>query len=241
MKKLFAVTLFLSCFAHAFSQTRLTIRTSNEADFLLFINDEQVNNKGVISLTVDNILTPKTTLKAVFPAQPDKTFSQQLTLKKNTSVFYDIEEVKGVYKFVLKSESTIVINTTKNDIVSVPSNIEMDSASIESIQLPAAENDLCPTPIKEGALLSFVNELMAVHFEAQKLSKMKNFVTNNCITVDQLEVLLLHLSMEDNKLELLQHSVLIVHDPSNLEGVENNFVLARNKQRAREIVNNWKK
>lgn len=240
MKKLIAICVLCSLFVNGFTQTRLTIRTANESDFLLFLNDAQVNNVGCISMTLDNIQTPKVTLKVVFPAQPDRTFSQQLNLKKNTSVFYDIEDVKGVYKFMLKSESSITINTNKNEIVSISPVIGADSALVESKEV-VVENSLCASPIDNGLMLTFISELMSTNFESQKLTKMKSFVTANCITVEQLEILLLHLSMEDNKLELLQHSVLLVFDPSNLGHVENSFVLARNKQRAKEIISNWKK
>ncbi len=236
MKKIAVLILSIGLFIQAFSQTRITVRSANEADFLLFVNDVQVNSMGVISVTVDNIMTPKTTLKAVFPAQPDRTFSQPLVLKKNTSVFYDIEEVKGAYKFVLKSESSVVINTAKNDVVQVSSNTENPSVAIELDNEPELENQQCPKAATDGELLTLSSELMEVRFEGQKVSKMKTFVNNKCISVEQLEVLLLTLSMEDSKMDLLEHAISRIYDPSNLKGIENNFFLEKNKRKVIELI-----
>jgi len=236
MKKLTTLILFIGLFAQAFSQARITVRTANDADFLLFVNDVQVNNVGVISVTVDNILTSKAILKAVFPAQPDKAFSQQLTLKKNTSVFYIIEDVKGEYKFVLKSESSIVINPAKNDVVRTESSYETSPLAMEPEIEPEPENELCPEPASEKAMRTFSSELSEMRFEGQKVSKMKSFIDSNCITAEQLEDLLLGISMEDNKMDILEHSIKRIFDPSNLKGIENNFFLERNKRKVIELI-----
>jgi hypothetical protein len=236
MKKLLALIVFIGCVAMVQAQSRINIRTANESDFILFLNDVQVNNIGVISLTLDNIAQQKVSLKVNFPAQPDKSFQQSLALKKNTAVYYDIEEVKGAYKFVLKSESSVVINPNKNAIEN-SSSMVVNSWEEETVVETTLENTNCPDFVDDQTMLEFMAEMMEVRFESQKLSKMKAFVDKECVNAKQLGNMLLALSMEDNKLELLEYAHARVYDPSNLKGIDSHFFLERNKRKVMEMLN----
>jgi hypothetical protein len=235
MKKLLALIVFIGCIAMVQAQSRINIRTANESDFILFLNDVQVNNVGVISLTLDNIQQQKINLKVNFPAQPDKSFQQTLSLKKNTATYYDIEEVKGAFRFVLKSESSVVINPNKN-AMDLTTTMGEGSWAEESIVEVALENANCPDHASDQQMLEFMAEIMEARFESQKLTKMKAFVDKQCVDATQLGNLLLALSMEDNKMELLEYAFAHVYDPSNLKGIESHFFLERNKRKVLEML-----
>lgn len=235
MKKLLALLCFIGWGAVAQAQSRINIRSANESDFILYLNNVQVNNIGVISLTLDNITSQKINLKVDFPAQPEKSFQQTLALKKNTAVYYDIEEVKGAYKLVLKSESSVVINTVKSALQISPMIMDEGGASEEQEEV-VFENPDCPNHASDKTMLEFMAEIMDSRFESQKLSKMKAFIGNHCVTAEQLSSLILALSMEDNKLELLEYAHQRVFDPSNLKGIVNHFFLERNKSKVLEML-----
>jgi hypothetical protein len=73
-------------------------------------------------------------------------------------------------------------------------------------------------------------------FESKKLILLAEFASNQCIRTEQLRTMMSILTQEDNKIALLTASQNHIYDPEQINDVLNEFYLARNKQKAAEII-----
>jgi len=236
MKKIIlAILIILPACADA--QVRLTVKSSDTLDFVLLINDVRVNNMPCLSITLDNIPSTKTTLAANFPAHPELNFTQAMVFKKNVSVFYEIETQKGALKFVLKSESTMVLPEKKTQVLQpVPQNImPADSLASDSLQL-ADDTKGCSNPVAKEEFDRFTSEINGIRPETKRLQLMKTFVSQNCIRVEQLRLLMSTLALENQKIELLESAMDHIYDLEDLEDVEGDFFMEKSKTRVHSLI-----
>ncbi len=236
MKKQLLVGILIVITQLLSAQSRLTIRTANESDFLLLLDQTRINNVGCISIGLDNLPAGKHELRIEFPRQPEFSFQQTLTLKKNTAYYYDIELVDKSYKFVLKSESSIIIPASKLNQPGLVAELPVDSVAVDSLKV--YENSKCKESMSDEAFEDHLQRWMEIRFEEQKLDEMKAVLTNTCITAEQLNLLLGKLSMEENKLEFLSTAIHRITNPSQMrkQRIESNFYLERNRKKALELI-----
>lgn len=238
-----SLVMVMICLGYCHSmnaQTRLSIKAADSLDFIFTFNQVAVNQLPVLSITLDKLPAGKHNIKVAVPSHPEIVIDQVLTLKKNTSVYYDIEKSKGVYKLVLKSESTLMFaeNTPTNqpstaqNLMNIPTPIEaVDSSS--SVQ---NNNSGCQSPVHPEDFEQMIAEVNAHFFETKKLDVMKNFLMHHCVRVEQLRFMMSKLSLEDYKYDLLKTSLTHIYDRDKLKSVENDFFLEKNKARVYQLL-----
>lgn len=238
MKGILITLILLSLSVTGWNQSRLTVKSAETYDFILTVNDAVVNNVACLSITLDNITEGKVAVKASIPSHPEIIISQIITLKKYGYAFYEIEKSKGKYKLILKSESsTHVIET---NIGSIPedqepkTDLQTDVQLIEAIEVVGPGG--CESPVDPDVYDKMLKEVSDNFFETRKLDVMKNFIAQHCVRVEQMRFMMSRLSLEDNKLDLLQTGISHVHDPNNLKKVEDDFFLAKNKARVQVLI-----
>ena len=214
---------------HVHAQCRITIEAPDSLPFLFSVNDQQVNQLPVLSMTFNQSVAGKLNFKADFPARPELSFSQTLTVKKDAGVSYSIERSKGALKFVMTSE--IVVTLSPDDLA----NADIPHEAHDSSSAVTHHNGCSPL-VDDATYRQMHAQAEEQHFEAKKLSTMSSFLSTNCIRVDQLQYMMSKLSQEDNKLALLAASKGHVYDTENIQSVLDEFFLDRNKSKAAEII-----
>jgi hypothetical protein len=206
-------------------QCRIRVEAPDSLPFLFSLNDKIINQIPVLSLTLDQPVSGKISFKADFPARPELSFTQVITIKKNTLLEFAIERSKGTLKFILKSESEMTF--TENSAM---------GADSDSAQTSAVNHNGCYPVADDAAYLTMLANVEAQPFESKKLILLAEFASNQCIRTEQLRTMMSILTQEDNKIALLTASQNHIYDPEQINDVLNEFYLARNKQKAAEII-----
>jgi hypothetical protein len=94
----------------------------------------------------------------------------------------------------------------------------------------------CYPVADDAAYQAMLTGLEAQPFESKKLSLLAEFASKQCIRTEQLRAMMSILTQEDNKIALLIASKNHIYDPEQIRDVLNEFYLARNKQKATEII-----
>jgi len=208
-----------------FSQCRIRVEVPDSLPFLFSMNETQVNQIPVLNITFDQPISGKINFKADFPTRPELSFTQIITIKKNTSLEFSVERSKGTLKFILKSESEMLF----------PAMSATNVASDPSVN-PSNRHTGCYPVADDADYQSMLAEVEAQHFESKKLSILSEFASAQCIRTEQLRAMMGILTQEDNKIALLIASKDHIYDPEQIRDVLNEFFLARNKQKATEII-----
>jgi hypothetical protein len=238
LTRIFAFTMLLASHAEVLGQSRLSVKAADSLDFILYINEVAANNTPCISLTIDKLPAGKVTLRATSSVSQPLDILQTITLKKNSSAFYEIEKSKGAYKFVLKSESTLTVS----EPISPQISETKIAAAIDTTTIVETTNpDGCNSLTSQESYKSMLSEVTNAYFETRKLEVMKQFISNSCLRVEQIRYMMSQLSMEDNKFILLRESLNHISDTSNLYRTEADFFLEKNKARVNELLANTKK
>jgi hypothetical protein len=220
-----AIALLFVCDLEAISQCRISVEAPDSLPFLLTLNETVINQAPALAITFDQNLSGKVNFKAGFPRRPELSFSQVITIKKGTFMSFTIERSKGTLKFVLTGESEIAL----------PEFTTEKSTAGDSPQ--TASNHTGCYPVADDLLYqSMLETVAAQHFESKKLEILSEFASTQCIRTEQLREMMGVLSQEDNKIALLIASKSHIYDPEQINDVLNEFFLARNKQKAAEII-----
>jgi hypothetical protein len=210
--------------AYASAQARISIEAPDTLAFILSHNNEVINQHPVTAVTFIKGVSGKVTLKAEFPFRPALNFSQVITIKKNSEVDIRVERVKGAIKFVISGETQLT-----EPLFGILEGSQSDTLLVKK------HTDGCFPVVDDQLYQEMLTTCNGIHFEAKKLECMTAFVSAHCLRVEQLRFMLSQLSQEDNKLQLLQ-AAQNIHDRSALGAVEEDFFLARNKEKVREII-----
>jgi len=220
-----AVALVLAFNLEANSQCRISVEAPDSLPFLLTLNETVINQAPVLAITFDQNLSGKVNFKAGFPRRPELSFSQVITIKKGTFMSFTIERSKGTLKFVLTGESEIALPEFTSE------------KSTEGDNPQTVSNHTGCYPVADDLLYqSMLETVAAQHFESKKLEILSEFASTQCIRTEQLREMMGVLSQEDNKIALLIASKSHIYDPEQINDVLNEFFLARNKQKAAEII-----
>jgi len=206
-------------------QCRIRIEATDTLPFLFSINETVVNQVPVLSVTLDQDVEGKVKFKADFPFRPELSFTQMVTLAANTSVTYSIERSKGNLKFIVVSESEMIFPYPAND----------SNTTINSMDTIVAHTGCFPV-VDDGLYEDMLSEVGQQHFEAKKLSILSSFASEECLRTEQLRTMMGLLTQEDNKIALLMAAKDQIYDPEQLPEVANDFFMARNKVKAKEII-----
>jgi hypothetical protein len=221
--RILSTALLLALSIRGNSQCRIRVEAPDSLPFLFSMNETNINQIPVLSLTLDQPVSGKITFKADFPTRPELSFTQVITVKKNTSLEFAIERSKGTLKFILRSESEMIFPEVATSV----SDTSKAIASTHTGCYPVAD---------DAAYQAMLVNVEAQHFESKKLSLLSEFAANQCIRTEQLRTMMGILTQEDNKIALLMASKNHIYDPEQIRGVLNEFFLARNKEKATEII-----
>lgn len=227
-QRIILILTFLVSFIHISAQTKVNIKAADSLKFHLFINDQPVNNIPCTSITLVEQPAGKTVYALTFPNNETLNINQNLTFKKNTSVFYEVGQSKTGLKLNLVSESVYTPLTKEVIKTEIELQAELTEDAPELIEtgnkITAQEFDRLTAAVKE------------THFEQKKLDKITNTLDSRTISVDQLRYLMALLDTEDSKLLLLTNLKNKISDPARLNSVSEDFFLQKNKEKVTLIL-----
>lgn len=238
IEQFFMRTLFVSsllvCFMiqsnSGWAQSKITISAPDSLPFLAVWNNVAINQYPAYSITFREENGGKIPMHLSFPTRPDLAIQQTLTVKPQMAVVYEVSVVKGLHKLVPASENSYVFESLP-PVPLPPSTPATDSTTqhtndtFSSQALPS--ND---------AYEQLKQAIAQQTFESRKLVLMTNYLQTEKLNVDQLRYLMAQLSLEDRKLELLRIALPSISDKSRLAEVTDEFLLDKNKEKARELL-----
>lgn len=238
MSKMRKFTLLLTIMvlpALLFSQTRISVKSADSLAFTIKINDVAINQYPCFVTSFDFPASGKLNAEITFPSSPASNFTQIINLKKNYSQFFEVEKSKGVLKLVLKSESLLEKNLAEN--------LQKTSQEIKDADMTNTAEDsthqassACGLPVTDTQYQQLLLDVKESYFESRKLETMKQFLSTNCVSVEQMRYMMSRLSMEDNKIILLKAANGHISDVGNVNKVEEDFFLQKNKAMVYEIT-----
>jgi len=222
--------VLLFCGINASAQTRINIKAADSLDFILTFNEQKVNNIPCISITLDEQPSGKVGVSLAFQYYESLNFTQIVTLKKNTSVFFEIGSTKTGFKLNLVSESAYY--PMQKNVVNINATADEETIVGQKETLELSNN----ITIQDFDKLT--SEVKETHFELKKLDKIKTYLDSRMLTIDQFRYLMALLDTEDSKLVLLANHKNQIVDSAHLSSLVDDFFLQKNKEKAQQILSN---
>lgn len=233
MRTLFVFSL-LVCFMiqsnSGWAQSKITISAPDSLPFLAVWNNVAINQHPALSVTFREENTGKIPVQLSFPSRTDIAIQQTLTIKAQMAIVYEVSVVKGQHKLVPASENSYVFESA-SPMATPPFTPLNDSTSISDAAVSANANIPSNTAYEE-----LKQAIAQQTFESRKLQLMTTYLQTEKLNVDQLRYLMAQLSLEDRKLELLRIALPSIPDKSRLTEVTEEFLLDKNKEKARELL-----
>lgn len=241
-KTIFISSVLMFMFLQTHAQSRISVKSPDSLAFTLSISETAINQWPCISTSFDFPQSGKVNVTMSFPNHKELNFSQTINLKKNYAHFYEVEKSKGAFKLVLRSESLLerAVVAVSGEALQVGMNIQNDSTELIRVDSTTTGSAGCGTPVAVSVYENMLVEVKESYFETRKLETMKNFISGNCVSVEQLRYMMSRLSMEDNKILLVRHSKGHISDVHNIRKVEEDFFLQKNKALVSEITQSFR-
>ncbi|MEN9639266.1 MAG: hypothetical protein RLZZ262_1134 [Bacteroidota bacterium] len=211
------------------AQSKITITAPDSLPFIAVWKNVQLNQTPVYSVTFREDNAGKIPVTLSFPSHPQITVQQTILIKDKTAIGLEISVVKGQHKLVPTFENTYILET--------PATPEIQkNAALDSLPTTATADSVLSSPTNNADYEDLKQDLTHQTFESRKLQLMINFLHQHSINVDQLRYLMAQLSLEDRKLELLKTALPSILDKTKLSEVTDEFLLDKNKEKARELI-----
>ncbi len=227
---LISLFIYLSALSDACNaQSRLTITAPDTLAFQLNVNSNPVNTTLMTSCTFFLNEIGKQVFRATFS---NNTFIEQsIALKENTHATYEIRMIKGALRFALLSEASYI------PVAPTGLSVVIDSASVPEEFTEGFDGAPgCENPCSTEDFENLKTALKEVSTDTRRLEMTRTFAALHCLRVEQLRYLLSRIELEDHRLKLLEAAASNIYDRSRLNAVEDDFFLAKNKSRVREII-----
>ena len=232
MKTLHLIALlFIAALCHrsSLAQSKITIASADSLPFIATWNTTVLNQTPVYSITFREDNVGKIPVLMSFPTRSEITIQQTLVIKPNMAVVFEVSMIKGTYKLVPASENTYAFVNSTLPVAAPPATSNLDAvSSTDSLQTGASASQEAYEQLKTA--------IAQQTFESRKLALIQTYLQNESINIDQLRYLMAQLSLEDRKLELLKMAIPKVQDKSRLHEVADEFLLDKNKEKAKEMV-----
>jgi hypothetical protein len=211
---LLALFIFFCFTASVKAQTSVCIRSVDSTGFYLSLSGSRINEhpKAMVSSTS---LPEGKIFADILLADSSASLSYTLEVRAGYAYVYELHRLGKEYRLLRLSQSSITPNLPGEPGTAS----DLDTGFVHAYQGPRG----CPEPISEAEFTAFITELREEFFESRRLASALNFTKENCISINQLNLLLTQLDLEDRKLELLANSLNGIFDQGNFMHLRDNF------------------
>jgi len=230
--KQFLVFVLFTISLHSVGQSKIAFSSADSLAFLVQMDNNNINNVYCTDIAFLILSPEKTKFNITFFNPHVKPLEQVIDIKPNTFLQYEIRVAKGKTQLFLIAEAKLT------EIISVPVSEETTGLSDATIiiETPYEGRKACETPTSEVEFTSIKENLSKTGFEFKRFETLKEVVSFNCLTVDQLRYLLSQLELEDNKVKITELAKDKIYDYDRALLIVDDFFLERNKNKVKSIL-----
>lgn len=221
------LVLFIFTSGFLSAQNNLIVVNENGDPFILYINEQKLNDSPQSIVKTTKIIHDTCRLKITYLAKNLHDLNQTVYLLengkscKNLEFTYSIENSKG--KSTLKYISTNVLSTDTSNRQTQAServrNFFLSQQKEKDDKNRLAENYPPPTPctkaISDSLLTIQIKYLKDNHIELNRTKDAKWLISNNCLSIYQAQKVLAVFDYEDSKLQLAKFGYEYLIDKDN--------------------------
>ncbi len=148
---------------------------------------------------------------------------QTLNYKSGFNQYFELQQVKNMWKWQLIGENTWVLDSAQSPVV-----VSLDPVYIGSRN--------CQAPMHDDQWGVFFNEVRSNPMSTQKLRTIAMLSKGTCCTVEQWGEVFGEFELEDDKLALLEVIKLSIYDWDNRMDLVNQFLIERNRNKAIQLL-----
>ena len=230
MKKLFLLLLIIVC-KFTIAQNTLNIFTHQGEKFILFLNGEQINLLPESKVKKENISATVQNVRIEFENKNNLQITENIYYEAGNEYTYIIKKkkvkankVKRINKnaplpiqYVLRLLEVKPMKATA--IVPIPDDLDVEikqnnTAEITVIENKVEEDTKLPEckAVDEKLFNEFILQFKNLKFDDVKLKTYKLYLTNNCINIKQIKLVLNEITFEENKLKAAKMSYIKTTD-----------------------------
>ncbi len=244
--RILSISLFCILLFSVTSQNNLNLYSINGEIFKVYANGKIINQNAEASVLIEDVA--EDTIKIKIEFENKVTGEQTLYLLekgkeiKNTEFDYSIDAKSNKVKFTFEGTKQII--NPPNPIVPIKPVVDTTFKYRNTLLGHYCElKDGKPTYFNNtpktgdckiampNTYLNYLNVLMSkAQIEDDKYNIAENTTRNNCISVAQLNKILLHIVFEIEKLKLIKLSYFHLTDKNNLKNLDSTFKLESSKR-----------
>lgn len=230
--KQFLVFVLFTISLHSVGQSKIAFSSADTLAFLVQMDNNNINNVYCTDVAFLVLSPGKTKFNFAFFNPNVKSHEQVIDIKPNTFLQYEIRVAKGKTQLFLIAEAKLT------EIISIPVSEETTGLSDSTIiiETPYEGRKACEMPTSEVEFTSIKENLSKIGFEFKRFETLKEVVSFNCLTVDQLRYLLSQLELEDNKVKIIELAKDKIYDYDRALLIVDDFFLERNKNKVKSIL-----
>lgn len=242
------------CFIYAgFSQNNLRVFSKDGARFNVYVDDTVINIKYQSEVLITEILTDTLRIKIGFEnkskaeatlyllekgkAVNNKEFNYLIETKSNKTRFV----FTGLYPIIATPDPIVPVKPVVDTSYKLRNNLlghycELKEGKILFFNNLPAKNCVMPMPAKYIEYLNFL--IKRAQTEDDKYSIAENTCMNNCISVSQLNRVLVFIPYEIEKIKLIKTAYPHITDKNNKRGLDSTFKLESSKNELASFLKN---
>lgn len=263
MKKIFLLSLFISCFSNQlFShQNNLRIFTEWGERFTLFINGYRYNPYPENNVRINNLDNPNYQLKIVFHDRfNQEVFANIYLPSPNTEYTFLLSRREGLYRVI--EQRRVCLNYTPPppcENRNFPSNNNWNNPynpsrwnenqnhyyqeynnpshnSYPPIPSSPSQPTQCLSPVPAMEFSSALNLIASQSFDRRRMIIAKQVIENNYFNAAQVREMVLLFSFDDSKLEIAQYAYARTVDKENYYKVMSTFTFDSTMEKLHRFI-----
>lgn len=254
--QLLSLLLILLTSAVSAQTAGLEIVAPDSSRFTLSLNGDVQSGTHVNTIRVEGLRSTRQRVLINFENDSIEDVSTSLTLTKGKIFSYQLKPKAGTatYRLVLDAEYTIAPVDESASTSSTPTAAGVGGSETETLDVSltdqdsvAAANDSvfvanytgargCASPVASSEFMALDEALANSMFEFEKMEAVRKRLPNQCLTVDQVKVVLQHFEFEDNRVEVAKMAYQHTFDIGNFEEVLDLFILNSSKEAVQAFI-----
>ena len=210
--------LFLLLARWAFSQASLNLAPFEQQAFVVYLNGDTTKSVNGEPIVIDSIQEGIHEVNVLLLDSVPTLINTRITLYNGSFENLWIDNRSDTLRLVQLAGKAVEDVT---DVASVE-ELRTVSANIQVIR-----NSSCALPMTAIQFEQSFEDVREELFQSKRMSKARNLISSNCLSVEQLDQLLFLIDNEEKKLELLLHAEDHIFNLSKAASLGKQFVLSK--------------
>jgi len=233
LRKISLLIVLIAGFANSdvcAQQGAFVITAPDSLAFLLEVDEVKVNPEWANQMHSGPLAASGHAIVVEFQNSTYATFSTSILVAEGKETTYRLRAKKnpqGEYSMALRmvgeAKFNLAVPESTPEVVVVNQTLPLDTALVDSmLPIPRAGCGVPPTEVEFNV---FFQEYESMSFQFQKIQAAEDLINNYCLTVEQVDALLLSLDFDDQRYELAAQAAPRVYNPEQLNALTSSFQL----------------